>query len=130
MWCFFFFQAEDGIRDSSVTGVQTCALPISYPWHRATSRDYRNRRNDSESKRDRWSTLADRGRARCGQAVALSSLHSQWAAGRGGNDDHGEFQVKRPKNGAVEKSVYFRGPAAWKSPQGTLRRRLKMPPTG
>src|SRR5260370_38716572 len=24
----FFFQAEDGIRDSSVTGVQTCALPI------------------------------------------------------------------------------------------------------
>src|SRR6185369_17499511 len=28
--CFFFFQAEDGIRDSSVTGVQTCALPISH----------------------------------------------------------------------------------------------------
>src|SRR5260370_6192153 len=27
---FFFFQAEDGIRDSSVTGVQTCALPISF----------------------------------------------------------------------------------------------------
>ena len=26
--CFFFFQAEDGIRDWSVTGVQTCALPI------------------------------------------------------------------------------------------------------
>src|SRR5207237_4958631 len=25
---FFFFQAQDGIRDSSVTGVQTCALPI------------------------------------------------------------------------------------------------------
>ena len=27
-FCFFFFQAEDGIRDTSVTGVQTCALPI------------------------------------------------------------------------------------------------------
>src|SRR5690348_17934018 len=27
--CFFFFQAEDGIRDGRVTGVQTCALPIS-----------------------------------------------------------------------------------------------------
>src|SRR5256885_667194 len=27
--CLFFFQAEDGIRDSKVTGVQTCALPIS-----------------------------------------------------------------------------------------------------
>src|SRR3989449_7835013 len=26
--CFFFFQAEDGIRDVAVTGVQTCALPI------------------------------------------------------------------------------------------------------
>src|SRR5256886_9212121 len=29
---FFFFQAEDGIRDLTVTGVQTCALPISYQW--------------------------------------------------------------------------------------------------
>ena len=33
MWCgvifLFFFQAEDGIRDRLVTGVQTCALPIS-----------------------------------------------------------------------------------------------------
>src|SRR5689334_23673455 len=29
---FFFFQAEDGIRDGTVTGVQTCALPI---WSRA-----------------------------------------------------------------------------------------------
>src|SRR5438094_1303083 len=29
---FFFFQAEDGIRDRTVTGVQTCALPISNPW--------------------------------------------------------------------------------------------------
>src|SRR2546430_1198471 len=28
---FFFFQAEDGIRDLTVTGVQTCALPISGP---------------------------------------------------------------------------------------------------
>src|SRR2546430_7285259 len=28
---FFFFQAEDGIRDLTVTGVQTCALPISQP---------------------------------------------------------------------------------------------------
>src|SRR5258708_30424391 len=33
---FFFFQAEDGIRDDLVTGVQTCALPISHwnhHWH-------------------------------------------------------------------------------------------------
>src|SRR5256885_6814653 len=31
MRVFFFFQAEDGIRDYKVTGVQTCALPISSP---------------------------------------------------------------------------------------------------
>src|SRR2546430_1211529 len=45
---FFFFQAEDGIRDLTVTGVQTCALPISrradrspcpWTWLDARSRD-------------------------------------------------------------------------------------------
>src|SRR2546429_7285845 len=35
---FFFFQAEDGIRDVAVTGVQTCALPISLgPTNRTAS---------------------------------------------------------------------------------------------
>src|SRR5256885_13180724 len=46
---FFFFQAEDGIRDYKVTGVQTCALPIcavgrvlrdcpgDLPWHRVVN---------------------------------------------------------------------------------------------
>src|SRR6266511_5542945 len=37
LFCFFvFFQAEDGIRDFHVTGVQTCALPIlgAWPWWR------------------------------------------------------------------------------------------------
>src|SRR2546428_664268 len=32
---FFFFQAEDGIRDLIVTGVQTCALPISFSSERS-----------------------------------------------------------------------------------------------
>src|SRR5690625_7777687 len=39
---FFFFQAEDGIRDGHVTGVQTCALPISSKRavsHRTASED-------------------------------------------------------------------------------------------
>src|SRR5215813_4809244 len=35
---FFFFQAEDGIRDADVTGVQTCALPISV-WARSRIAD-------------------------------------------------------------------------------------------
>src|SRR6516164_2879066 len=34
---FFFFQAEEGIRDGTVTGVQTCALPISRPRSRSLS---------------------------------------------------------------------------------------------
>src|SRR5215208_2289309 len=34
---FFFFQAEDGIRDGHVTGVQTCALPISANAHVAAA---------------------------------------------------------------------------------------------
>src|SRR5207244_8945036 len=34
----FFFQAEDGIRDDLVTGVQTCALPISGNWFVTTTR--------------------------------------------------------------------------------------------
>src|SRR5438034_8495738 len=36
--CSFFFQAEDGIRDHCVTGVQTCALPISRAWAKGARR--------------------------------------------------------------------------------------------
>ena len=36
---FFFFQAEDGIRDDLVTGVQTCALPISANLHAKSSEE-------------------------------------------------------------------------------------------
>src|SRR5262249_56851137 len=39
----FFFQAEDGIRDWSVTGVQTCALPISSATTPLPSRKQRKR---------------------------------------------------------------------------------------
>src|SRR5438067_9321317 len=38
---FFFFQAEDGIRDRNVTGVQTCALPISVSGSHACYNIYR-----------------------------------------------------------------------------------------
>src|SRR5438270_10498625 len=38
---FFFFQAEDGIRDLTVTGVQTCALPI-WVWCRSGPRTSRS----------------------------------------------------------------------------------------
>src|SRR6266487_2864660 len=38
---FFFFQAEDGIRDGRVTGVQTCALPISEEYREPTEAEWR-----------------------------------------------------------------------------------------
>src|SRR4051794_41747846 len=41
--CFFFFQAEDGIRDGRVTGVQTCALPISWRTTHPIQRDHYGR---------------------------------------------------------------------------------------
>src|SRR3989475_3121183 len=41
MFFFFFFQAEDGIRDLTVTGVQTCALPICAPRPRDESAELR-----------------------------------------------------------------------------------------
>src|SRR2546426_1888667 len=44
---FFFFQAEDGIRDYKVTGVQTCALPISVPHHALNARVDAGRRTRS-----------------------------------------------------------------------------------
>src|SRR2546429_1135139 len=56
---FFFFQAEDGIRDVAVTGVQTCALPISH-WHsgawpfRCTwLRPLNSERNNHRSRKER-----------------------------------------------------------------------------
>src|SRR5437016_5839211 len=44
LFFFFFFQAEDGIRDWSVTGVQTCALPILEPCSQARKRKRRPRK--------------------------------------------------------------------------------------
>src|SRR6267378_7291947 len=51
---FFFFQAEDGIRDLYVTGVQTCALPISNSRSvcRTDRRGPRLRRQESRPRRD------------------------------------------------------------------------------
>src|SRR2546427_8028507 len=45
---FFFFQAEDGIRDLTVTGVQTCALPISEDVERVEEREHLEVRADRE----------------------------------------------------------------------------------
>src|SRR2546430_13075446 len=49
----FFFQAEDGIRDLTVTGVQTCALPI---WRLRTGDDPRYATREFDE--DTWETVA------------------------------------------------------------------------
>src|SRR5256885_14581596 len=54
--CFFFFQAEDGIRDYKVTGVQTCALPI----YAATPDDGKTS-NIFREKTSAWVEVVDEG---------------------------------------------------------------------
>src|SRR5207253_3695857 len=74
---FFFFQAEDGIRDGHVTGVQTCALPISGPSTRRRARRAPSRPAGSSSSalcalacRDRWSRSAGSARTPLRQSAA------------------------------------------------------------
>src|SRR5437773_5282536 len=61
LFFFFFFQAEDGIRDRDVTGVQTCALPIS-----------RSRSSGACCRPSRESGLDSRGRIHLGIFPARS----------------------------------------------------------
>src|SRR6266513_5912209 len=63
----FFFQAEDGIRDRNVTGVQTCALPIYSEkteklWRKSSSATPAKKRNTSISVMSRTSTTSFAGR--------------------------------------------------------------------
>src|SRR5258708_7338781 len=53
---FFFFQAEDGIRDDLVTGVQTCALPI---YGRRPAEPDRGRRRAGDDHRNRQGPAGD-----------------------------------------------------------------------
>src|SRR2546426_8333130 len=78
---FFFFQAEDGIRDYKVTGVQTCALPISlaHPFRAQGCDGQRLDRRDAVAVAPR--PVADRGdelsvrRRRDRKSTRLNSSH-------------------------------------------------------
>src|SRR5439155_6814968 len=70
---FFFFQAEDGIRDGHVTGVQTCALPISP--HRGASR--------RAAVRGQEVGASARAGAASSVAVAVGGVRAARAAGTG-----------------------------------------------
>src|SRR5262249_59749435 len=75
----FFFQAEDGIRDWSVTGVQTCALPISCrPWSWRTIPS-----TSTSACRTGWP--ATRRRATCSASAIAESDWSkpEWTRGHG-----------------------------------------------
>src|SRR2546430_10025395 len=64
---FFFFQAEDGIRDLTVTGVQTCALPISAPRRDVDMRHVRDGRGGARGRAEaRARALAEEDVGRCG----------------------------------------------------------------
>src|SRR6266496_5960176 len=60
---FFFFQAEDGIRDLYVTGVQTCALPISSRTPRGCAARARWWWGSSRRSPSRWSSSGSRSTA-------------------------------------------------------------------
>src|SRR5207248_4596810 len=76
---FFFFQAEDGIRDRTVTGVQTCALPIYLDGWRARDASHRGRaalqpagRSPARSDARCYSAALEIGRASCRERVEMS----------------------------------------------------------
>src|SRR5206468_7406072 len=77
---FFFFQAEDGIRDLIVTGVQTCALPI---WAR-----HEDERDDHARGRE-WQRDPGRVQSRSGDPVR-PERGEQADPGRGGREDRSE----------------------------------------
>src|SRR5207253_4785937 len=74
VYLFFFFQAEDGIRDGHVTGVQTCALPISPRHGQSCSRRpaYRAIKAEPLPGRSLPRTLST---LRCNPALAGSGNH-------------------------------------------------------
>src|SRR5690625_7862668 len=70
MISIFFFQAEDGIRDGHVTGVQTCALPISLwadRWYRRSAAGLFARDQLSVGRRSDGTGLFDRRTGRVGE---------------------------------------------------------------
>src|SRR5260370_6662173 len=99
----FFFQAEDGIRDSSVTGVQTCALPIFFspkrPCRRKRSCRHSRRRRSNAKQRSCWRLRQDTRRAaRRRPTFALSTRRSEERRVGKSVDLGGRRIIKKKKN--------------------------------
>src|SRR2546422_605510 len=100
---FFFFQAEDGIRDVAVTGVQTCALPISRGGGcgRGVARPAAGRRVRGTRQRRR----VPRRRTHHAPAVARGrGQHQARGAQRARRRPEGAAQERRPGGGLVSQS--------------------------
>src|SRR2546427_12631976 len=99
---FFFFQAEDGIRDLTVTGVQTCALPIwggtgsagPGPGHAARRLSRRAR-----PARRRWAV--DRGRRRRARRIGVLGEVTAAPRPHGAPRDHHAFAGTEARAGAA-----------------------------
>src|SRR5256886_1496441 len=75
---YFFFQAEDGIRDLTVTGVQTCALPICSVWYRVLAGAFPTRDSAVGARAGMWK----HGLAARGQGDVLRAPYSFSLSGR------------------------------------------------
>src|SRR5256885_6099439 len=95
---FFFFQAEDGIRDYKVTGVQTCALPISRD-RAARTRGSRRRSRRARTTRARRSSLRRGDRPPAGTARSPSARRRDSTPARdresGGEGKRGDLGGRR-----------------------------------
>src|SRR6201997_5870899 len=103
LFFFFFFQAEDGIRDGTVTGVQTCALPIS-KWSGGNGRGVWRRRKGGDGAattvrseerrvgkecRSRWAPYHLKKKQKTGKSRASSQVRIRYyrcGGGEGGSD--------------------------------------------
>src|SRR5205085_5520266 len=97
LW-FFFFQAEDGIRDLTVTGVQTCALPISRLAGRTRRGARRARRRRTRRDGARRAVATSRGDrrvgGRCEGAPRGGKRSEERRVGKGGRAGWSREQLK------------------------------------
>src|SRR5436309_10682457 len=89
--CFFFFQAEDGIRDFHVTGVQTCALPIL-----ALKTDATRLRTEAS---DEWAYYQAKGT----KAAVQEAARSSWLAA--GKEPPPEYQARIKRYEEEQKEI-------------------------
>src|SRR5207249_9520203 len=109
VYFLFFFQAEDGIRDRNVTGVQTCALPISSP-------------HPFEGSVGRRPLASGSGKSKWFAQVGLKQpLHTDQTAFRGFALSQDAFNVSRSEERRVGKECRSRWSRWWSEVKGAAR---------